>query len=197
MIRLLTFLMLLVASATLQAQDSTGYMTQYITPEGDTLYLASLAPVTILERREFKTDLERSNFRKLQRNMAIVYPYAVMAREIYLDMQDDMADIDKRRQKKKYKKEREEELKAEFEEKLKKLTTTQGRLLVMMINRYTGNNCYALIKELKGGMAAFGWNLIAKRWDYDLKEPYVAANNPDMEFIIYKLEEAEKLKANQ
>ncbi|CAN5194585.1 DUF4294 domain-containing protein [soil metagenome] len=194
MIRAITLLLLLVAGATIQAQDTTGYMVGQITPEGDTLFLASLDPVTILDRRQFKNDLDKSNFRKLQRNLAIVYPYAKMAKEIYAGMQEDMSQIDKRRQQKKYKKVREEELKAEFEEKLKNLNTTQGKLLIMLVNRYTGNNCYGLIKELKGGIAAFSWNIVGKRWGYDLKEPYVAANNPDIEWIMKALEEEDRKK---
>ncbi len=186
MIRTITFLVLMVAiGTTLQAQS----MHRFVTPEGDTIFVASIEPVTIQEPRQFKNDLERSNFRKLQRNLKKVYPYAKMAQEIYGNMQEDMADMGKRRQVKKYKKAQEEELRTKFEAELKNLTTTQGKLLIMLINRYTGNNCYALIKELKGGISAFTWNIVGKRWGYDLKDPYVAADNTDIELIIKALEE--------
>lgn len=193
--RTLTLLLLLSAASTvLHAQDTTKYMTGQVTAEGDTLFTASIEPVTIYDKRVFKSDLDKANFNKLKRNLTVVYPYAKMAREIYEGMQEDMAGLDKKRQQKKYKKGREEELKAEFEQKLKNLTTTQGKLLVMLINRYTGNNCYGLIKELKGGMAAFGWNMVGKRYGYDLKAPYVAADNPDIELIMTLLEGDDKAK---
>ena len=178
----------------LAAQDTTGYMTGHIDTAGDTVFTASLEPITIVDKRNFKSDLDRSNFRKLQKNLVKVYPYAKMAREIYEGMQEDMADLGKRRQQKKYKKNREEELKAEFEEQLKNLNTTQGKLLIMLINRYTGDDCYGLIKELKGGIAAFSWNLVGKRYGYDLKAPYIAAENPDIELIMKMLEEEDLKK---
>jgi hypothetical protein len=183
--------MIWFAAHGLWAQDTTGYMPAHITAEGDTVYIASIDPVTIIEKRVFTSVKDQSDFRKLQRNLKIVYPYAKMAKQIYADMQQDMADMNKHRQQKKYRKVREEQLKAEFEEKLKNLTTTQGKLLVMMINRYTGNDCYGLIKELKSGFAAFTWNLVGKRYGYDLKAPYVPTDNPDMEMIIRALEESD------
>lgn len=192
--RFIIILLLIAASTSLRAQDTSGYMTGRITNEGDTLFFASLEPVTIVDKRQFKNDKDKSDFRKLQRNITAVYPYAKMAREIYNNMNNDLASMDKRRQQKKYKKNQEEQLKAEFEEKLKKLNTTQGKLLIMLINRYTGNNCYGLIKELKGGIAAFSWNIVGKRWGYDLKAPYIPAENPDIELIMTALEEDDKKK---
>lgn len=184
-----TLLVILLVATTTWAQDTTGFMPGHITPEGDTMFVASIDPVTILDKRVFGSSKERSDFKKLQRNIAIVYPYAKMAKEIYEDMHEDMADMKKHRQQRKYKKNREEELKTEFEEKLKNLNTTQGKLLIMLINRYTGDDCYGLIKELKSGIAAFTWNLVGKRWGYDLKAPYVATDNPDIELIMRALEE--------
>jgi hypothetical protein len=186
-----TIILVWLAVQGLWAQDTTAYMRTHVTAEGDTIYAASIDPVTIIDKRVFTSVKDQSDFRKLQRNLKIVYPYAKMARQIYADMQQEMADINKHRQQKKYKKAKEEQLKAEFEEKLKKLTTTQGKLLVMMINRYTGNDCYGLIKELKNGFAAFTWNLVGKRYGYDLKAPYVPADNTDMEMIIRALEETD------
>lgn len=188
----LTLLLVMVTTVGLWAQDTTGYMPARITPEGDTVYIASISPVTIIQKRKFASIKEQSDFRKLQRNLAIVYPYAKMAKEIYEGMQEDMNSLDKRRQKKKYRKEREETLRAEFEDKLKDLNTTQGKLLVMLVNRYTGNNCYDLIKELKSGIAAFTWNMVGKRYGYDLKAPYIATDNPDIELIVQALEEQDR-----
>jgi Skp family chaperone for outer membrane proteins len=116
----------------------------------------------------------------------------MMAREIYQDIQDDLADIDKKRKEKKYLKEREKALKAEFEEQLKNLTVSQGKVLVQLINRETGNQCYSLIKELKSPVAAAFWQMIAKRHGYDLKAPYLASENPELEFIVRSLEEVQK-----
>lgn len=189
-----TGLMLLFSVLSVQAQDK-GFMNAHVNEKGDTVFEASIDAVTIIDKRHFESNLDKSNFNKLKRNVYAVYPYAQMAGEIYLQMHADMDELDKRRKRKKYKKATQKDLEAEFEDKLRDLTVTQGRILVQLINRETGNNCYQLIKELKSPIAAWTWQLVAKRWDYDLKAAYVPADNPDLELILQMIEAEELTQA--
>ena len=176
---------------------TTGAMAQAIDGkidvQGDTMIVASIKPVTVLSRN-FASGKEKSDFNKLKRNTIKVYPYAKMAGEIYAQMQADMDGIDKKRQKKKYRKDQEKELRAKFEEEIKNLNTTQGAILVKLINRETGNNCYALIKELKNPVSAFFYQQVAKRWGYNLKEVYKAEDNTDLEWIVAALDRGDIIK---
>jgi hypothetical protein len=186
---LIAFLGIILTTLGLNAQEIVGK----IENQGDTLIVASIKPITILSRN-FSSGKEKSDFNKLKRNTAKVYPYAKMAGEIYAQMQEDMNNLDKKRQKKKYKKVQEKELRAKFEEEIKDLNTTQGAILVKLINRETGNNCYKLIKELKNPISAFFYQALAKKWGYDLKEVYKAEENADLEFIVGALERGDIIK---
>jgi hypothetical protein len=111
-----------------------------------------------------------------------------MAGALHQQINGDLEDLDKKRKKNKYLKVKEDELKEQFENKLKNLTVNQGKVLIKLINRETGNNCYQLIKDLKSPAAAFFWNMWAKKYDYNLKEPYVAEENQDLEMIVRLIE---------
>ena len=53
------------------------------------------------------------------------------------------------------------ELKAEFADPLTNLSVYQGKILMKLINRQTGNNCYEIIKEYKGGVNARFYQTVA------------------------------------
>ena len=74
----------------------------------------------------------------------------------------------------KYIKESEKKLFDEFEKPLKHLTITQGRILIKLIDRETGNTSYQLIKTLKGNFSAFLWQGIARLFGSSLKSEYDA-----------------------
>jgi hypothetical protein len=82
--------------------------------------------------------------------------------------------MDKRHDRKAYIKSREKELKKEFSDPLENLSVYQGKVLMKLINRQTGNNCYEIIKEYKGGLAARFYQTVAFFYSSSLKQPYDA-----------------------
>ena len=92
-------------------------------------------------------------------------------------------------------KKREQELKEEFTDVIKTMTVTQGRVLVKLIDRETGESTYDIIKEMRGGFKAFIYQGIAKFYDGDLKERYNPKENAEDEMIerIVQLIEEGKL----
>jgi hypothetical protein len=100
-----------------------------------------------------------------------VYPYFEIARTVILEL-DDKKDDGKKKDYKKFKKERKEALMNKFEAELRDLKVSEGKVLVKMINRETGTAFYDLIKEYNSGVKAWGYNLIANKYGYDLKDPY-------------------------
>ena len=122
---------------------------------------------------------------KLRRDVLRAYPYAIRAAEIINQIDENTEDIKKKKYKKRYLKKKEEILREQFEENLKKLTKTQGRYMVRLINRETGNTVYNIIKEYKSGLNAMFWQLIAKKFNSDLKSEYQPEN---IESIDYEIE---------
>jgi len=84
---------------------------------------------------------------------------------------------------------REKELKKEFTDQLVKLSVYQGKVLMKLINRQTGNNCYEIIEEYKGFFNAAFWQTIAFVFGSNLKQPYdPSGDDADMEKIVKDVE---------
>lgn len=139
--------------------------------DGDTLILADLDDVSITSPRKFDSDADYKKYLKFRRYAAKVFPYAKEAIRIFREVEYASEHMSKRERKKKIK-ELEKELKLEFEEPLKKLTKLQGKIMMKMIEKETGETMYNLMKSMRGRFTAFYWNQFSKLFSYDLKEGY-------------------------
>jgi hypothetical protein len=144
----------------------------------DSIKTVVLRSVEILD---FKDPLEESQFYRLRRRIQKVLPYVRTAVSLYDHILDEKENS-KRRQYRKFRKDVEKEMRARFENELKNLTVREGEVLVKLINRETGNNCYEIIRDVKGGFSAAIWQLVAKRYNYNLKASY----DPSQEVLIEK-----------
>lgn len=155
---------------------------------GETMPLVELDEVQVIQPPVFKSDQEKSDFNYLKYCVMKVYDYALVAVETYDSLQVELDDIKRRRKRKKHRKSVGKELKADYKFDIKNLTKKQGEVLVLLINRYSGNNCYDLVKDLNGGFSAMMLQQVAKMNDYSLKEPYKPEEHPHLEYIVAMLE---------
>jgi len=126
---------------------------------------------------------------RLRNAVYVTYPYARKAGAIMNDMNAKMARMQASEEKKTYIKSREKELKKEFTKPLTELSIYQGRILMKLINRQTGNNCYDIIKEYKGGFTARFWQTVAFFFNSSLKQPYDAkGDDKEIESIVIEVE---------
>lgn len=124
---------------------------------------------------------------RLRNAVYVTYPYALRCGYILNDINARLAAMDKRKDRKTYIKSREKELKKEFSDPLENLSVYQGRVLMKLINRQTGNNCYDIIKEYKGGLAARFYQTVAFFYNSSLKQPY-DPNGEDQQIEIFAQE---------
>lgn len=124
---------------------------------------------------------------RLRNAVYVTYPYARRAGLILNDMNEKMAGMTKKSQRKAYIKTREKELKKEFSDPLENLSVYQGKVLMKLINRQTGNNCYDIIKEYKGGVTARFYQTVAFFFNSSLKQSY-DAQNEDMQIELFARE---------
>jgi len=156
----------------------------FVTEEGDTLLLANLLEdVSVSSPRSFDDPEDYKLYRKYRYYAPKVYPYAVEAIRIFRETEYVTATMPKRKAKKHIRR-LQKELKKEFEDPLKKLTKTQGYLLVKMIERETGKPMHYLIKDLRGGMTATYWSTMAKMFGHQLKDGYVEGVNPILDVVL-------------
>jgi hypothetical protein len=110
---------------------------------------------------------------KLKNAVYVTYPYARIAGATINDINTKLATIQNKKERKTYLKSREKELKKQFSDPMQQLSVYQGRILMKLINRQTGNNCYDIIKEYKGGVNARFYQTVAffvggnlkQKWD--------------------------------
>ncbi|NNE02793.1 MAG: DUF4294 domain-containing protein [Eudoraea sp.] len=155
--------------------------------EGDSLFRSSIAleEVFIFGKLEFSSYQEKLRYYILRRKTMKVYPYAKMASERLVALNDSLADIKSKRKRKKYTRHVQKFIEEEFSEELKKLTRTEGQILVKLIYRQTGKTAFGLVKELRSGWRAFWYNTTAKMFKISIKEVY----SPELVHEDYLIED--------
>lgn len=177
----LLFFVLLSVSAqnTVAAKDTLEK--EYFIVMGDTIIRQSidLEEVIILNRLKFNSDQDRRTYLILRRKTRKVYPYAKLASERLIELNSRLDQIKSKRQQKKYTKIVQDYIEGEFSAELKKLTRTEGQILVKLVHRQTGVTTYNLVKNLKSGWRAFWYNSTASIFDISLKEEYNPESNKE------------------
>ena len=165
------FLIFFLQLVTVFSQDENS---TYFKIEGDSVFKKEidLKEVVIYKPVVFADNQERLNYFVLKRKVLKVYPYAKMASERLAKLNDRLNKIKSKRKKKKYTKMLEKFLQEELTAELKKLTRTEGQILVKLIYRETGSTAFSLVRELRNGFRAFTYNTIAKVFKISLKEEY-------------------------
>lgn len=131
---------------------------------------------------------KRQEWTRLRNAIYVTYPYAKRAGNIMNEMNAKLAGITDKDERKKYIKSREAELKKEFTQPLSDLSIYQGKVLMKLINRQTGNNCYEIIKEYKGGFTARVYQTVAFFFNSNLKQPYNPnGDEREMEVIVQEV----------
>ncbi len=164
------------------------HILKLIVLDGDTLPSVDLDGVTISPGKE-RTAFEQREYERLKKRIAYVYPYAHRATSLLREIEDITANIDKKRHRKKYLNKLEDELKNDFKQDLKKLSVSQGKVLIKLIERDTDRIFYDILKDLKNPVTAFFFQNLGKKYGYDLKEGYSAEQYEDIEEIMTFLEE--------
>ena len=116
---------------------------------------------------------------RLRNAVYVTYPYARIAGSTINDINKNMEGLDSKKEKKAYIKSREKQLKKEFSDPLSNLSVYQGKILMKLINRQTGNNCYAIVKEYRGGLTARFYQTVAFFFGSNMKQGYDLSNKTD------------------
>ena len=165
---------------------------QIITGEvknGDTLLYVNVREIIIRPPFKFKNKRQRRRYNRLAYNVKKVYPYACLINQTYSEIEQELENYEEGREQKRYLKSKEKELREEFEQDLVNLTFSQGRLLIKLVDRETGNTTYEVLKEWKGGVSAIFWQSVARIFGANLKSEYDKKEEDKMiEDIIIRIE---------
>ncbi|HOS48789.1 MAG TPA: DUF4294 domain-containing protein [Bacteroidia bacterium] len=159
---------------------------------GDTIPLVNMSGVEIVAPLSPEAAAKMQAYLKLRRDVLRAYPYAKLAAVQLRFINDSIAKIPNEKERKKFVKATEKDLKEQFEKDLKKLTVTQGRILIKLVDRETGSTSYALVKELRGSLQAFFWQGLARLFGSNLKSEYDGeGNDAQIEQIVQQIERGE------
>lgn len=168
------------SSAQLASADSAVIMRKMFM-DGDTFYVYSFDEFIL---KEFETNEEKEAYLKLVRNVKKVMPYAKLAAFRLQMMEDNLNQLTSKRAKKKYIKATEDAIKEEFISQLKKLTVSQGKLLIKLIHRETGNTTYEILKKYRGSASTMFYGMWAKMYNADIDTKYDPIEDFQIEYII-------------
>jgi len=176
---LIVFPLILFAQVKVIEQDSIP--NKYLIIKGDSVprtYI-DLDEVMLLHKLKFDSKKDRIRYLILRRKTIKVYPYAKMAAERLDSMNTRLATLKRNRERKRYTKRIQKYIEGEFSEELKKMSRTEGQILVKLIHRQTGKTAFNLIKELRSGWRAFWYNTTASMFDISLKREFDPLNEKE------------------
>jgi hypothetical protein len=173
--------------AQVEEQELDSVAEQMIIVAGDSLLQSSIAleEAYVFGKLKFSSYDDKLRYYILRRKTQKVYPYAKMAAERLVELNDSLANMKNNRKRKKYTKKVQKFIEEEFSEELKKLTRTEGQILVKLIYRQTGATAFDLVKDLRNGWRAFWYNTTAKMFSISIKEEF----HPDLIEEDYLIED--------
>ncbi len=139
---------------------------------GEMINVFMLPEIMVLNSLNLKSKSQVKKFYKIANNIKKVYPIAVDIKNTIdrtLAVMDTLPD---QRAKDKYMDRMEKELKKQYTPRLKKLTFSQGKLLIKLIDRQCNQTSYELIKTYMGGFKAGFYNAFASLFGASLKKEY-------------------------
>ncbi len=166
------------------------YLLRTTVINGDTVMISEIPEVNIYPGYMYKNRWDYWRYQRLVRNVKAAYPYAKLAGAKLIELDQELVAIDSDKRRKELIKDTEKKIRAEFEEDVKKLTITQGRILIKLIDRETGNTTYHVLQNLKGNVSAVFWQAIARIFGSTLKSEYDPQGEDELIEMIITLIEA-------
>ena len=146
---------------------------RYIVDGKDTVFVDEIRASKVYSRVPRQKGREWRKYYRLVHNFSKAYPYALVAKKLVVEADSIIAaDRLKGAKREKYISKVQTELFEVFEGQMRKLTVSQGALIMKLVDREVGKSSYSIIKGYKSGVTAAFWQGIAKIFGSDLKKPY-------------------------
>lgn len=150
--------------------------------KGDTLTI-DLDEISLIPRNKFASPSDARYYYWFRSKVFKAYPYAKLASQRLDTLNNRINRIQSKRKKRKYTKRAQKYLEGEFTDQLKKMTRTEGRILIKLIHRQTGKTAFNNIRKLRSGWKAFWYNTTANLFKLSLKSEYHPESNNE-DFLI-------------
>lgn len=189
---------LFISTLSLQGQNSipadenpyNRYYMYVLSAEGDTIPLVQLHDVHIFGRMKFKNEKHRQEYAKLVSDVRKVYPYARLISQSIIETYEFMETLPDEKAKQKHLEQVQKFMMDEYKPQLKKMSRSQGKILIKLIDRECNTPSYNIVKALVGSFKAGVYNIFAGMFGNSLKteyDPY--GKDRDIESIVIQIQE--------
>lgn len=138
--------------------------------------------------KNWKSVADKERYLRLKRNVLRVLPYAIYAQKRYEQLDRELALANSKKEEKALIKACEREIKEKINNEVKDLSVSQGKILIKLIERQTGNTSYELVKDMRGSVSAFVYQGVARVFGHNLKSTYDPQEDFEIENIIREYE---------
>jgi len=192
MIRLSITGLLFIFSLSLFSQEKDRIIVFGKIYDGDTIPTVNLKSVSVFTLKEIKSKRQQRRLNKFIRNIKIAYPYAKLAGIKLREYEQLLLAAETDKERKQLMKQAEKELKEEYSDDLRNMTFSQGKILIKLVHRETGNTSFELVQELRGKFTAFFWQTFARIFGFNLKAGYdPEGEDREIEAIVRLIEAGE------
>lgn len=156
-----------------------------------------LDTIVLFPPPKFTNNYDRRYYAWFKKKTYKAYPYAMLAKEKLDSLNINIKEIESSRKRKRYIKDKQEIFEEQFAEDVKKLTRTEGRILIKLIHRLTGETVNEHIQDKRGKFRAFWYRFSASFFKIDLDieyhpesvmEDYMIENILQQAFLYGRLE---------
>ncbi len=169
--------------------QSVYHVLKTATFDGQTYPHVELKEITVVGKMPRGVRFDYRRHARLVYNVRKVYPYALMVRNEFGRINRLLETMPGERAKRDFLQSYEKDLLAQYEGDMRKLTFTQGKILIKLIDRETQNTSYDLIRQYRGKFSATFWQGVARIFGANLKSDY-DANGDDylIEQVVREIE---------
>ncbi len=148
------------------------YIIQNVERDGVKLPEIDIKEVTITGKKKAFEGFQKWRYERMVSNVKKVYPYSLIVREKLRQVNDSLVRISSEKDRRRYLKDVEKQVFRDYEDDIRNMTITQGRILIRLIDRETESTSYDLIREYRGKVSASFWQGVARIFGTNLKESY-------------------------
>lgn len=159
---------------------------------GDTVLMLVFYPITVFSHEKFKNKKEEKFYWKTVRDVKIALPYAKLICSTLLETYEYLETFPTKKEKDEYLKEFEKAIYEQYKPIMKKMTKSQGKMLLKLINRETNQSSYNIVKAFLGSFRAGFWQTFGKLFGVNMKSGYFPESNKEdalIERICIKVEQ--------
>ena len=160
----------------LHAQEQTTTINGYLVPaciyEGDTIASLRMPTLYCFKPYNFKNKKQRQKYNRLVHNVKKTLPIAKEVNRAIIETYEFLQTLPNEKAREKHLQSMEKSVKEQYTPRMKKLTFSQGKLLIKLINRETDSSSYELVKAFLGPFKAGFYQAFAAIFGASLKKEY-------------------------